>query len=147
MVIRQITLKNLFSLQNRGLGVYWGRNGIDVAKRLGIGDGLLYTWVKKFKAANEPVAIDDMKSMQAELNRNHTPGIDASTLSPIFWPKRLGSSKPCNHSDVHKATERLWLQITLGPALLGTILHTIKSNHLISCEFNAHQMNDMLLVK
>ena len=42
---------------------------IDVAKRLGIGDGLLYTWVKKFKAANVPVAIDDMKSMQAELNR------------------------------------------------------------------------------
>ena len=46
-----------------------GHSVIDVAKRLGIGDGLLYTWVKKFKAANEPVAIDDMKSMQAELNR------------------------------------------------------------------------------
>ena len=42
---------------------------IDVAKRLGLGDGLLYTQVKKFKAANEPVDIDDMKSMQAELNR------------------------------------------------------------------------------
>ena len=46
-----------------------GHSVIDVAKRLGIGDGLLYTWVKKFKAANKPVAIDDMKSMQAELNR------------------------------------------------------------------------------
>jgi putative transposase len=46
-----------------------GHSIIDVAKRLGIGDGLLYTWVKKFKAANEPVAIDDMKSMHAELNR------------------------------------------------------------------------------
>ncbi len=46
-----------------------GHSVIDVAKRLGIGDGLLYTWVKKFKAANEPVGIDDMKSMQAELNR------------------------------------------------------------------------------
>ena len=46
-----------------------GHSVVDVAKRLGIGDGLLYTWVKKFKAANEPVAIDDMKSMQAELNR------------------------------------------------------------------------------
>ncbi len=45
-----------------------GHSVIDVAKRLGIGDGLLYTWVKKFKAVNEPVAIDDMKSMQAELN-------------------------------------------------------------------------------
>ena len=29
-----------------------GHSVIDVAKRLGIGDGLLYTWVKKFKAAN-----------------------------------------------------------------------------------------------
>ena len=46
-----------------------GHSVVDVAKRLGIGDDLLYTWVKKFKAANEPVAIDDMKSMQAELNR------------------------------------------------------------------------------
>jgi len=46
-----------------------GHSVIDVAKRLGIGDGLLYTWVKKFKVANEPVAIYDMKSMQAELNR------------------------------------------------------------------------------
>ncbi len=46
-----------------------GHSVIDVAKRLGIGDGLLYTWVKKFKVANEPVAVDDMKSIQAELNR------------------------------------------------------------------------------
>jgi transposase len=46
-----------------------GHSFIDVAKRLGIGDGLLYTWVKKFNTVNEPVAIDDMKSMQAELNR------------------------------------------------------------------------------
>ena len=46
-----------------------GHSVIDVAKRLGIGDPMLYTWIKKFKAANEPVAIDDMKSMQVELNR------------------------------------------------------------------------------
>ena len=46
-----------------------GYSVIDVAKRLGIGDDLLYTWVKKFKVANEPVGIDDKKSMQAELNR------------------------------------------------------------------------------
>ena len=30
-----------------------GPSVIDVAKRLGIGDGLLYTWDKKFNAANE----------------------------------------------------------------------------------------------
>jgi transposase len=47
-----------------------GYSVVDEAKRLGIGDGLLYTWVKKFKAANEPAAIDGMESMQeAELNR------------------------------------------------------------------------------
>ena len=46
-----------------------GHSVIDVAKRLGIGDGLLYTLVKKFKVADEQVAIDDMKSMQAELSR------------------------------------------------------------------------------
>ena len=46
-----------------------GNSVVDVVKRLEIGGGLLYTWVKKFKAANEPVAIDDIKSMQAELNR------------------------------------------------------------------------------
>ena len=38
-----------------------GHSVINVAKRLGIGDGLLYTWVKKFKDANEPVSIDDLK--------------------------------------------------------------------------------------
>jgi transposase len=46
-----------------------GHSVVDVAKRLGIGDKILYKWVKKFKDANEPVAIDEMKSMQAELNR------------------------------------------------------------------------------
>ena len=46
-----------------------GHTVVDVAKQLGIGDDLVYDWVKKFKAANEPVAIDDMKSMQAEPNR------------------------------------------------------------------------------
>ena len=35
-----------------------GHSVIDVAKRLGIGDGLHYTWIKKFKVANEPVATD-----------------------------------------------------------------------------------------
>ena len=46
-----------------------GHSVVDVAKRLGISDQLLYKWVKKFKDTNKPVAIDDMKSMQAELNR------------------------------------------------------------------------------
>ena len=37
-----------------------GHSVVDVAKRLGIGDGLLYTWVKKFKAANK--VGDDVRS-------------------------------------------------------------------------------------
>ncbi len=46
-----------------------GHPVVDVAKRLGIGDQILYKWVRKFKDTNQPFAIDDMKSMQAELNR------------------------------------------------------------------------------
>ena len=46
-----------------------GHSVVDVAKRFGMSDQLLYKWVKKFKDTNQPVAIDDMKSMQAELNR------------------------------------------------------------------------------
>ena len=42
---------------------------VDFAMRLDISDQLLYKWVKKFKGTNQPVAIDDMKLMQAELNR------------------------------------------------------------------------------
>ena len=45
-----------------------GHPVVDVAKRLGIGDQILYKWVKKFKDTNKPVAINDMKSMQTEFN-------------------------------------------------------------------------------
>ena len=30
-------------------------------------DGVLYTWVKKFNKADEPVASGDLKAMQAEM--------------------------------------------------------------------------------
>ena len=46
-----------------------GHSVADVAQRLGIREGLLHKWVKKFKDANEPVAIEDLKSMQIEINR------------------------------------------------------------------------------
>ena len=42
---------------------------VDVANRLGIGDQILYKCVKKLKYTNQPVAINDIKSMQADLNR------------------------------------------------------------------------------
>ena len=38
----------------------------DVSKRLGIAEGVLYTWVSKFKKADEPES-SDLKSMQAEM--------------------------------------------------------------------------------
>jgi transposase len=39
-----------------------------VAKRLGIAEGVLYTWVSKFKKADEPAA-SDLKALQVEMTR------------------------------------------------------------------------------
>ena len=38
---------------------------VDVAKRLGIGEGLLYNWVRKSKPPEEPV-IEDLKLIREE---------------------------------------------------------------------------------
>ena len=43
-----------------------GHPVVDVAKRLGIPEGVLYTWVSKFKKADEPVS-NDLKVLQAEM--------------------------------------------------------------------------------
>ena len=43
-----------------------GHSVVDIAKRLGIAEGVLYTWVSKFKKANEPES-SDLKAMQAEM--------------------------------------------------------------------------------
>ena len=43
-----------------------GHSVVDVAKRLGISEGVLYTWVSKFKKADEPQS-SDLKLMQAEM--------------------------------------------------------------------------------
>ena len=43
-----------------------GHSVVDVAKRLGIAEGVLYTWVSKFKKADEPQS-SDLKAMQAEM--------------------------------------------------------------------------------
>jgi len=43
-----------------------GHSVVDVAKRLGITEGVLYTWVSKFKKADEPQS-SDLKLMQAEM--------------------------------------------------------------------------------
>ncbi len=46
-----------------------GHSVVDVARRLGIADGVLYTWVSKFKKADAPVAAGDLKAMQSEVAR------------------------------------------------------------------------------
>ena len=43
-----------------------GHSVVDVAKRLGIPEGVLYTWVGKFKKADEPVS-NDLMVLQAEI--------------------------------------------------------------------------------
>ena len=43
-----------------------GHSVVDVAKRLGIPEGVLYTWVGKFKKAGEPLS-NDLKVLQAEM--------------------------------------------------------------------------------
>ena len=43
-----------------------GRSVVDVAKRLGIAEGGLYTWVSKFRKSDEPES-SDLKAMQAEM--------------------------------------------------------------------------------
>jgi transposase len=43
-----------------------GHAVVDVAKRLGIPEGVLYTWVGKFKKADEPQS-SDLKALQAEM--------------------------------------------------------------------------------
>jgi transposase len=43
-----------------------GHSVVDVAKRLGIPDNVLYTWVSKFKKADQPES-SDLKAMQAEV--------------------------------------------------------------------------------
>lgn len=43
-----------------------GHPVVDVAKRLGVPEGLLYTWVRLAKQSEEP-SPSDFKAMQAEL--------------------------------------------------------------------------------
>ena len=43
-----------------------GHAVVDVAKRLGIAEGVLYSWVSKFKKTDEPES-SDLKAMQVEM--------------------------------------------------------------------------------
>ena len=52
-----------------------GHSVVDVAKRLGIGEGLLYTWVRKSAQSEQPLAgdikvlRDEDSKLKAELRR------------------------------------------------------------------------------
>jgi len=43
-----------------------GHSVVDVAKRMGIPENVLYAWVSKFKRADEPLS-NDLKVLQAEM--------------------------------------------------------------------------------
>jgi transposase len=43
-----------------------GHTVVDVAARLGLGEGLLYTWVRKSKSA-DGTPTEDMRALQAEM--------------------------------------------------------------------------------
>ena len=45
-----------------------GHSVVDVSKRLGIPEGVLYTWVSKFKKSEEPQS-NDLKILQAEMSK------------------------------------------------------------------------------
>ena len=48
-----------------------GHSVVDAAKRLGIPDNILYTWVSNFKKADQP-ASSHLKAMQAEVAKLRT---------------------------------------------------------------------------
>jgi transposase len=48
-----------------------GHSVVDVAKHLGIVEGVLYPWISKFKKADEPES-SDLKAMQAKMAKSKT---------------------------------------------------------------------------
>jgi hypothetical protein len=78
-----------------------------------------------------------------ERNRVTAGGFKRGTTQSEF----TGTSGGVERFSAADFTNRLVVKVTLGPAVLGTSLHTIKSKHLISCESNAHQRNEILLAK
>ena len=72
-----------------------GHSVVDVAKRLGIPDGVLYTWVNKFKKADEPIS-SDFKALQAEIVklkaelRRTTEERDILKMATAYFAKQPG---------------------------------------------------------
>jgi len=72
-----------------------GHSVVDVARRLGISDNVLYTWVSKFKKADEP-RTSDLKAMQAEMSalkaelRRATEERDILKKAAAYFAKQSG---------------------------------------------------------
>ena len=72
-----------------------GRSVVDVAKRLGIAEGVLYTWVSKFRKSDEPES-SDLKAMQAEMaklkveHRRTTEERDILKKAAAYFAKQSG---------------------------------------------------------
>jgi transposase len=72
-----------------------GHAVVDVAKRLGITEGVLYSWVSKFKKTDEPES-SDLKAMQAEMAklkaelRRTTEERDILKKAAAYFAKQFG---------------------------------------------------------
>ncbi len=74
-----------------------GHTVVDVASRLGLGEGVLYNWVRKSKAA-DGVPLGDMRAMQAEVAklkaelRRTTEERDILKKAAAYFAKQSGGS-------------------------------------------------------
>lgn len=72
-----------------------GHTVVDVAKRLGILDNVLYTWVSKFKKADQPES-SDLKAMQAEVAKLKAELRRTTEERDILKKAALSSTGRCN---------------------------------------------------
>ncbi len=72
-----------------------GHPVVDVAKRLGISESVLYTWVSKFKKADAPLATD-LKAMQAEVAKLKAELRRTAEERDILKKAALSSTGRCN---------------------------------------------------
>ena len=72
-----------------------GHSVVDVAKRLGIAEGVLYTWVSKFKKADEP-STNDLKVLQAEMAKLKAELRRTTEERDILKKAALDSTGHCN---------------------------------------------------
>ena len=104
-----------------------GHSVVDVAKRLGIPDNVLYAWVSKFKKADEPQS-SDLKAMQAEMAklkaelRRTTEERDILKKAAAYFAKQSEGSthlfKPTDPNSNSPACA-VFLKFTAAASMLG----------------------------